>query len=392
MGSISFLLGAGFSAPQGYPIGNTLSNLIATSKERNIFFTAEGNLYVPSNENLPAARQNYSEYDIDFRFCCDLIDFYRDQNGTFDYEEFYDFYNLQAKDDPRVIQHFQNKLSNPEEDLTQLLHSMDNIYNQLIQFYLKDVNGDGWYNNPTDVIGSWPGYTGFLQVFSEFGAENVMNVHSLNHDLFFERMGATSWFEGELCDGFEELGSPYYGYVEAHGGKYICRLKRYTGEYPKRYRLYKLHGSRDYCGFIENADSLNQRRTMLKTRYGVGFSSFFKESVSEGHLAYEECWTNYHSDFLTGTTSKIDEYGRWFYSELLDAFVTNLKQADMLVIVGYGARDTRINEIVKDSFDSASKPVVIVDPFPGAHVEELAQELGAKLVSKHLEDLELGDF
>lgn len=46
-----------------------------------------------------------------------------------------------------------------------------------------------------------------------------------------------------MCDGFEELGSPFYGELLR---TYKCRLSRYTGKYTKKIRLYKLHASKDY--------------------------------------------------------------------------------------------------------------------------------------------------
>ena len=44
--SISFLLGAGFSAPMGYPIGETLNKYILNCSGKDFFFTSAGQLAV----------------------------------------------------------------------------------------------------------------------------------------------------------------------------------------------------------------------------------------------------------------------------------------------------------------------------------------------------------
>ncbi len=74
----------------------------------------------------------------------------------------------------------------------------------------------------------------------------------MNHDLFFESLHRTGFFNGELCDGFEELGSKYFGKLDVEGRSYMVGLERYTGVYKEKFRLCKLHGSLDYESFIRS--------------------------------------------------------------------------------------------------------------------------------------------
>lgn len=48
--------------------------------------------------------------------------------------------------------------------------------------------------------------------------------------------------------------------------------------------------------------------------------------------------------------------------------------------------------MVIENFDFKKKKCFIVDPFAGKSVEAFAKSIGAKLVSKHLNDLDKNDF
>ena len=72
--SISFLLGAGFSAPMGYPIGEELNKKLLTSSSETFGFTTAGSLYT-KNEYQKLAPVNRTSYDFEFDFW--VLDFER---------------------------------------------------------------------------------------------------------------------------------------------------------------------------------------------------------------------------------------------------------------------------------------------------------------------------
>lgn len=192
--------------------------------------------------------------------------------------------------------------------------------------------------------------------------DNIINVHTLNHDLFFERLNRTEWINGELCDGFEELGSPYYGELLHDNRSYKCRLERYTGNYDTKLRLYKLHGSKNYYLYSRNErPKFEPEGKYIKGKWGVGSGDFYKEKKgNDGNLVYENCWINYHSDFLTGTTSKIIRCREpLLYGPLFNLFESNLEQADMLIIIGYGCKDSEVNRIIFEKF-GGNKPFLLL--------------------------------
>lgn len=388
--SISILLGAGFSAPMGYPVGNALNKLLLECDDSKFGFHTSGSLVVSTDGTKPDFGYKTS-YDFQFDFCRDLIQYFNKSKGYFDYEEFYDYFNYEAKDDPEVKALFNSKSYGTEKDLSQMLYGIKNIYTQLVSHFLVDGEGNSWYDDAAHMCGPiWPGFTGVLNCLQNWGEEYNVNVHTLNHDLFFERLNISDWLQGELCDGFEELGSPYYGDLSVKGRHYKCRLQQYTGNYNKKFRLYKLHGSKDYGVYYAPNGATLIPEKYIKTRYGVGFSELYKEVQNEnGELTYDRCWINYHADFLTGTTSKIERYAEpLLFKELFQRFRDNLKEAEKLIIIGYGGRDSEVNKMILENFACKSKPSFIIDPFPGEDVKKLREQVEAKLIQEHLENID----
>lgn len=390
--SISFLLGAGFSAPKGYPVGNSLNDKLLKLTNEWISFSPDGRLTVSTDGTKPNFGYKTS-YDIEFEFCLVLIKYYNSNVKCFDYEEFYDYLLGEAfadKEAERLATIYYLNSS----DYSQLIAAMVNIYNQLISYHIKDSDNNKWYDNQPYLTGCcYPGYTGLFQYLKHINDESIVNVHTLNHDLFFESLNSTDFFSGQICDGFEELGSPYYGQLEKENRCYKCRLQYYTGNYNSKYRLFKLHGSLDYGIYSSSENGVFTPENYLKTRCNIGFSNLYKEISKDGHIEYENCWINYHSDFLTGTTSKIERYKEpILYKKMFELFQKNLNMADKLIIIGYGAKDSKINEMIEKNYDFTNKPSFIIDPYAGESVIKFSENINSKLINKHLENIVEEDF
>jgi hypothetical protein len=391
--NISILLGAGFSAPMGYPIGNKLNDLLLKSNEENFGFHTSGSLVVNIDGSKPDFGYKIS-YDIEFEFCFELMNYFKQTKGYFDYEKFYDYILDEVKEDKgvnKVAEPFLNDIT----DLSSLIYGLKNVYTQVVSFYLKDRDGNKYYDNLPYAMGHYyPGYSGIMKCISDFAENFIVNIHTLNHDLFFERFNNTDFLKGELSDGFEELGSPYYGNIDVNSRKYMVRLSRYTGNYEGKFKLYKLHGSLNYEPYYRTEKGVLIPETYIKSGYAVGHTEHYKEKVNEeGKLEYENSWINYHSDFLTGTTSKIERYTEpLLFKKLFELFKTNLKSAEKLIIIGYGAKDKEINNIIIDHFDYNSKKAFIIDPYAGDQVKEFGVKLKATIIEKQLENIEIKDL
>ena len=391
--SISLLLGAGFSAPKGYPVGNKLNELLLNCDDSTFSFDSSGSLVISVDGSKPDFGYKIS-YDFQFDFCRDLIQHFNKTNGYFDYEEFYDYFNYEAINDTTVATLFNEGNYGTDADLNQMLYGIKNIYTQLVSHFLVDGEGNSWYDDAAHMCGPYfPGYTGILNCLQEWSKERNINVHTLNHDLFFERLNYSDWLQGELCDGFEEMGSPYYGDLSVNSRKYKCRLQYYTEKYDKKFRLFKLHGSKDYGIYYGANRSILSPKKYVKTRRGIRFSELYKEINIAGQHSYERCWINYHADFLTGTTSKIERYSEpLLFKILFQHFRENIKNAEKLIIIGYGGRDSEVNKMILENFDFNNKPSYIIDPYAGDAIKELQSKIGARLISKQLEDISINDF
>lgn len=387
------LIGAGFSAPKGYPIGSYLNNAIAKCTGEEFAFSSGGSMVISTDGKKPNLGYPTS-YDLEFNFLKDLIQLYIKNVGQFDYEEFYDFLKEKASIDKDVIALVQSQLSD-YYSIEQVLAPLDNIYSQVVSYYLKDYDGNSWHDNSGHACGPiYPGYTGILNCIKHLRQDYIININTLNHDLFLESLNASDWLQGELCDGFEELGSPYYGELNINHRYYKVRLSCYTGNYDKPIRLSKLHGSRDYVVYYTMSNTgVAHPESYIKIRHGIGFADIYKEKNENGDLTYENCFINYHADFLTGTTSKIERYKEpLLYQKLFEIFRANLKEASKLIIAGYGAKDSEINKMIVENFDYKTKPVFIIDPFPAVGLRTLQSMLNATLIEKHLDDVGISDI
>ena len=398
--SISLLLGAGFSAPMGYPIGCQLNKSLLACIGDTFAFSPAVELVASTNGTKPNLGCK-NPYDWYFDFCIDAIHYYNNNVKAFDYEEFYDYYKEQVKtkSDIRLQQLFNDGsyAKNDFENFDRYLSQMDNIYHQLVAFYLKDREGKSWYYE--DPILSKPtveGYIGVLNCIEYLLKDGyTINVHTLNHDLFFERLNNSEWLNGKLSDGFDEINSPFFGKL---ADETKCKLSRYTGIYNTKLRLYKLHGSKDYyCYYTHHRDDSNFLipENYIKNKWGVKTTEFYKRIIDEaGNFKDENCAINYHSDFLTGTTSKIERYKEpLLYKNLFKLFKKNLNDAEKLIIIGYGCKDTEINRYILKEFGT-KKPCLIINPFAEDAVRNFAKEIGknAVLVNKQSDNLLISDI
>lgn len=223
----------------------------------------------------------------------------------------------------------------------------------------------------------------FLKQVSENG---TVHIHTLNHDLLFEKLSYTSYLEANVDDGFEEMGSPYFGKLT---NGYKVRLRYFADKFEKKFRLYKLHGSIDQIKFYSNDNSIKA----IKTVKGVGITEFYKEYAdSDGILKYENCWINYHADFLSGTTEKIKMYGNeYYYQTIFNHFKANLNKSKYLIIIGYSFRDPEINRMINDNFVADRGKIIVIDPYM-PKVENFIPDINISKISKSISNVTIKEL
>lgn len=389
--SISILLGAGFSAPMGYPVGNKLNKSLLNFDDSKNDFASSGELATSKDDTKPTFQMggvvnNHQKY---FIFCKRLIKEYTEaHNDRFDYEQFYDFIKSEeAKQEryQRLCDDLLEKHENYEHYLFNILH----IYNQMVAHLIKDRNGKSWYDDEPFKMNYFDGYNGFLTYLSELSRESIVNVHTLNHDLLFESFNKTGFINGNISDGFDEYGSEYYGRLTDNNKTYHCHLERYKGRYNTPIRLYKLHGSLDYVPFYrQKENNIMFPENYVKIKEGIGASDIMKSRKSK--TGYDISPFEYHADFLTGTTSKIKRYKEpLLFKKLFKKFRKNLQDAEKLIIIGYGCKDEGINEMIKENFDYKHKKTFIIDAYAdeNSQVYKFKNEIHAKLLTDQIDDI-----
>lgn len=83
---ISMLLGAGFSAPMGYPIGNQLNERLLNYQHYSVGVSLDGKLFFLNPNQKDTTMGN--PYRVYLECCIRLIKEYSQQN-QFDYEVFF---------------------------------------------------------------------------------------------------------------------------------------------------------------------------------------------------------------------------------------------------------------------------------------------------------------
>lgn len=392
--SIAILLGAGFSAPKGYPVGNDMNKNLLNFDDSTLNFAPCGSLASSTDGTKPLFQMdgvlnNHQKY---FIFCKRLIKEYTEaHSGMFDYEQFYDFIKTEEAKQERY-QRLCDDLLDDCESYEYYLSNISHIYNQMVAHLLKDKTGKSWYDDEPFKINCYDGYNGFLTYLSELSCKFIVNVHTLNHDLLFESFNNTGFINGNISDGFDEYGSEYYGILEHEHRNYNCRLERYTGRYNTSIRLYKLHGSIDYVPFYRrDKNGFMKPEKYVKIKWGIGSGNIIKGRKSK--YGYDASPFEYHADFLTGTTSKIKRYDEaLLFKKLFKKFRNNLSKANSLIIIGYGCKDKGINEMIKDNFDYKNKPSFIIDKYAGASVETFAQKINAKIIKESIDRIDKTRF
>lgn len=388
--SISILLGAGFSAPMGYPIGDSMNKGLQYFDDSALEFAPCGTLTASTDgtrltSQMEGVLNNHQKY---FIFCKRLIKEYTEaHNDIFDYELFYDFIKTEEAKHENY-QRLCDDLLGDNESYEHYLFNVSHIYNQMVACLLKDKTDKSWYDDKP-LIDFFDGYNGFLTYLSELSRKFIVNVHTLNHDLLFESFNNTDFINGNISDGFDEYGSDYYGKLFASNRIYHCRLERYKGRYNTPIRLYKLHGSLDYVLYYrQNEYGCMFPENYVKIKWGMGAGDIIKGRKSK--MGYDISPFGYHADFLTGTTSKIQRYNEpLLFRKLLKKFRKNLRDAEKLIIIGYGCKDEGINEMIKENFDYKHKPSFFVDAYAkdGGQVERFKEELQAKLLRVQINDI-----
>lgn len=346
--NISFLLGAGFSAATGCPTANNLSNMILSTSGHDFCLSSKKNLH-----RNPSGRP-YEKYNMKpFEELLSLIRFYSYLRcNQFNYEEFYDFY--------RKLRDLSDCLGSLE--LSQRVNCLDDLYQQLLCLYLDEAENKA--SAQMEVYDKFKNY-----ILKRATEDNCICIHTLNHDTLLERI-----LEWRYSDGFSKSKSLF---SSDQGDIAMYSKENYQGNVL----LYKLHGSLDRYRYTYQNDYSKCEYVKVPTGSGID-----TESIRNRNDIDKLCLQCLVPDFLTGTTSKILRYQEPFYQQQFEHFVNNLADSDIIYIIGYGGRDTQINEYLLSY--AKGKQIIIIDPHPSDELQRLSDDLGGntKIIRQSVAD------
>lgn len=392
--SLSILLGSGFSVPMGYPTAKDVSNkLLDFDKNKDIDWVGK---LSTRTDNTPSYMDPHNEHSKQFCFCKELID--HEKNEVHNYEDFYDFLKAEANAPTYkylnlFIRHYSNQDRDANDEYRQYLFAADSIYQQMVAETIRDKNNNQWYDESTidEIENSYDSFIHFLQ---EWSKKYVVNVHTLNHDLLFESFNKTDRLSGLISDGFNESDSPFIGKCHKDDFEHEVRLPRYTGIFNTPIRLYKLHGSIDYmrCGKT-NMNGVWSATDIVKIRKGIKIDDDILRVDSKDNRQETYFSSSLHTDFLTGTTSKIIKYNDpLLYKPNFELFKKNLKNADILIIIGYGGCDSAINEMILEHFKFNKNKSYIINCCISGELKCFAEKIGAITYEQKIENFDKAWF
>lgn len=370
---LSFLIGSGFSRADHMLLVGDINKKLSELKESDFFLGQEMSAWFYKDDYVdPNQRMTL----FDRRFAEEFVRFYIESQchgnpGEFNYEVFFDYFNeyLNEKQHRVEIERFceehkaKYNVTGHFENARQYLSRFLNIFNQLVASLLTTAK---YYQN-ISYTGGYPNYEQFSRLLSRLLKNNIIHVHSLNHDMLFDHLASTvSGIFQHFTDGFTEMNSPYFGEIrqsykigdEDFYKTYKVRLQYFNNQYKGRLHFYKLHGSVDtYPLYLQRTNE----SVTIKLDYGVG--EIFKEELNKEKEQYEYVYpfTNKYPAYLTGTTQKIKRYGDPFFAEMFKHFKRNLEASEKLIVIGYGFQDKGINELLETHFLASGKKIFVVD-------------------------------
>lgn len=344
MTEVSIILGAGFSAEAKIPLRKELNSVLEKLTSQEFITNSLGTSYFlnepdPNSHWINVHERNFTEA---------LIKFYTSKiSKKFDYEDFYDYCHKVSEENDKFFDSFfcdyakRTSFPNQKGDaISKVLRTIDFLVADLLRFK-NNLFEDNIINK----------YSNFLKLIRTLKEEfSIVNIFTLNHDLLLENLLQTS-IEHDYSDGFEIHGTKYY--IKSSQGQ--VRIKYFNNKFDKPLKVFKLHGSVDNYIYNYNAPYL-----MLKIPACLDNLKLFKEFKSSGKWNEENCWTLYQPEFLSGTTRKILNYSKHdYYKKQFKHFNRALKKSNLIISIGYGLEDTKINEFINNSLGNKCKLIVV---------------------------------
>jgi len=368
---LSLIVGAGFSAPAGYPTSEELNHRLLSLNKGSFCHSFYGGV---SQIDAKMPSSFLAEIDL----CIDLMHYYADKMGHFYYKDFYDYLLEEVFNDDGIYNVFDKELFN-DESVLYAIGSLKYIFNKLIDICNTDKHGCWRYDDESSIDKSL--FIPYERFFGQLNIYDEIHIHSLNDDLLTDGLKSLSCIDGNYSDGFEfnqpsYLGEIWNGYCEVQE---TVELPQFIGKFEKRLNLYKLRGSRDFYALYKPLQQESYR----------GKDVIVKINRKVDRISYNGIYLpfNYRGEFLSGLcANSVRANYPVYYNLIFDKFKKNLIKSDMLVIIGYGCKDKDINDFILRYYDS-TKRSVFIDSNPSEMILQLGKNLNSEIIIEPFENV-----
>ncbi len=356
---IAFLIGAGFSIPEGYPKTEDINVRLGKIHENEICVHTDGACWFLKKGDTP---RYHTGEDTERLFIQDFLRFYNKEilKKSFNYEKFFDFYTdlIREKSSAETATKFNTFIEtfNREKDYTifgNRLVNFDNCFNQLLADFFRKVKEENFEDSILSKLCKEK-YSFFLELLKFLDNKyKKIHFHSLNHDLLIEKLSYCAVMKANLSNGFTQNGSPYW--KENDLGQSI-QLNIFVNNFDRKFCLYKLHGSLNQY-FIDYPEN-----NMVRVEKGTYLGKLKLKLRDKNDYKYID---NYYSpDFLSGIKVKKRNYERKiYYKPIFKRFKENLEKSNKLIVIGYGLGDDGINNYIEEYFLSKKdSKMLVIDP------------------------------
>lgn len=379
---IAFLLGSGFSVPAGLPTARDISNATKTMIDSSTYSSFhDGNTGILQCFVLNQALEGCDKERFNYEQFFDCLE--EEKSKTLDAEKLflfvekgmYEYYWIcNIDDDKNSIKHrkqiteiyeaLKKECCNGLSDYSKIVEGVEQTY----QIFIANSILGNTVNGKLDHY--LAAYNGFMSILSHYVNQGyIIDVYTLNHDLYLESFLVLTDLNGNVCNGF--------------GGetKVICgkKFKEFSLNYfNNSIRIYKLHGSIDVHE-LSFADRAEKHYIQIVDGYSDE-NAFIMESTQFASIL---------PLFLTGKTSKEKRYKQEPFHTMLGEFKNNIGKAEKLIVIGYSGNDDGINEIIFDNYSNWNDAYVVI---PNAKEHCFVKDRHARPVDKKTEFLTAKDL
>lgn len=357
-GKLTVLLGAGFSANVGMPIASTIAGYFNRDTKEKLLYFSSGEWVWEDNKSYNILNNGRLNFEwLPYSYVLDeLVKQYCEKRGEVNnYEDFYQYIIDISKDKDKLNEVFENAKQELIKDKPHLNKVEDNYYNYHDNYLLAFTKKQ--YQKLTDIINYliadildvyipderllevYANFTKYIQSFEE------VDIFTLNHDILLERLLKLNGMD--YTRGFSKDNSP----IHANGKP----LEFYDGNFNKKIRIYKLHGSLDLYKFNHHSQHANVFYPIGSYDYFTTLNYYDKHNSIRVNPETGEELQNYNFDivlkFITGTDKNEIINNDTMYKQMFAIYERVIAETETLLVSGYSFCDEHINRSLKQNLD-----------------------------------------